>query len=652
MFFEFKTVVRLATTIIITIIFALLIIHGEAKAGNIDHVEFTSTAIPNKGDVLVHPYTTSTLELFFKDGSSKTIGLKYNELFRSGDQVGEYTAGTILDKFNQPITSWGKTLYGDYIRDGLIHVSAPDGNSLITFKNPATTATDKLFLVTHFEHHSWATSLDFKKPPFDTKFGVPMVMNMITLEQNDKGKLTAKKLTNIDANSVNGFWFLCAASLTPWNSHLGAEEYDPDAQLFENIPFEPMNLYLNTQGLNVKQGGANPYDYGFPVEMKLNEKGLTQVNKRYAMGRVSLEQGRVMPDERTVYLADDAKDGVRLMFIADRRKDLSSGSLYAARWIQKKNTGGGNADLKWIKLGHANEKMIRDYLFRKTTFSDIFDSKPKGSVDETETLTDGFKPVYVFNGFSPKLGKSEKKSKSAYLKVKPGMETAAAFLETRRYAGLIGATTEFTKMEGQAFNKRDKKLYTVISKAYKGMIEGKNKGRFQDHIKLTGNEDDLKCGVIYESDLKANINDVSGNNINSEWVAVNMNALITNKFSTENLCDENGIANPDGLEYSESLHTLFIGEDSDDLHLYNFLWAYTLHNKALTRILIAPKDSEIAGLHISENINGSTYLFSNFQRDIHPEDFWKKLTPEVANKFVAKRDLRGIVGYIGPIKFE
>ena len=37
------------------------------------------------------------------------------------------------------------------------------------------------------------------------------------------------------------------------------------------------------------------------------------------------------------------------------------------------------------------------------------------------------------------------------------METAAAFLETRRFAALKGATTEFTKMEGQAINKKDRK---------------------------------------------------------------------------------------------------------------------------------------------------------------------------------------------------
>ncbi|MGV7221999.1 MAG: alkaline phosphatase PhoX [Nitrospinales bacterium] len=627
----------------------LLFIQGMGEAREIVRAEFTSTGIPVNAEGLKKPFTSSDIKLIYDDGSSKTIALKYHEILRSGDRVGNQSAGMVLDKIGNPITNWGITLYGDHIREGAIHLSAPDGNSLITFKNASTSVTDQIYLVTQFEHNSWVVNHNPDQHPFDSKLDTPGAINLTALFQNDQGLLTKKYLKNIDGNTVSGFWFPCAASITPWNTHLGSEEYEPDAQLFENVPFEPINLYMNTYGKTVKQGGANPYDYGFPIEIMINEKGLTRVNKRYVMGRISVEQGRVMPDGRTVYLADDAKDGVRLMFVADRKMDLSSGTLYAAKWVQRESGGGGKANLNWIKLGHAIEKTIRELILRKITFSDIFDSLPKGSFRDSQKQIDGFKPVYVFNGFSPKLDKPEKKSKSAYLKIKPGMETAAAFLETRRFAGLKGATTEFTKMEGQAFNRRDKKLYTVISKAYKGMVAGKNKERFQDDIKLTGDSDDLKCGVIYESDLKLGIKDTRGNSINSKWVAVNMNALLTNQISEGNLCDDNGIANPDGLEFSESLRTLFIGEDSDELHSSNFLWAYTPQNKALKRILIAPKDSEISGLHISEDINGSTYLFSNFQRDILPENFWKKMPPEKANKFVADRDLRGIVGYIGPI---
>jgi hypothetical protein len=74
-----------------------------------------------------------------------------------------------------------------------------------------------------------------------------------------------------------------------------------------------------------------------------------------------------------------------------------------------------------------------------------------------------FRPVYVYTGTGGKTDLN-------YLRLKPGMEQAAAFLETRRYAAYRGATTEFTKMEGQAHSLADKKLWTVISYVRKGAI--------------------------------------------------------------------------------------------------------------------------------------------------------------------------------------
>ena len=54
---------------------------------------------------------------------------------------------------------------------------------------------------------------------------------------------------------------------------------------------------------------------------------------------------------------------------------------------------------------------------------------------------------------------------SACSQVKPGMEAAAAFLETRRYAGMLGATTEFEKEEGQTVDREQRVLYVAITKA-------------------------------------------------------------------------------------------------------------------------------------------------------------------------------------------
>ncbi len=48
------------------------------------------------------------------------------------------------------------------------------------------------------------------------------------------------------------------------------------------------------------------------------------------------------------------------------------------------------------------------------------------------------------------------------VKVKPGMEKGATFLETHRYAALKGASMAFTKMEGTTINTKDKVAYSGI----------------------------------------------------------------------------------------------------------------------------------------------------------------------------------------------
>lgn len=72
------------------------------------------------------------------------------------------------------------------------------------------------------------------------------------------------------------------------------------------------------------------------------------------------------------------------------------------------------------------------------------------------------------------------------------------------------------------------------------------------------------------------------------------------------------IANPDNLKFSEKLRTLFIGEDSG-MHVNNFLWAYNVDTQRLSRVLSCPAGAESTGLHAVDEINGWTYVMSNFQ---------------------------------------
>ena len=630
-------------------------------AGQIVRAEFTSTPLPKKNVYLDKPISQSSIRLIFDDNSTKVISLKYNELFRSGQNIGGNYAGSIIDNKGNQITQWGNTSNKLKIRKGPIFLSSPDGNTLINIKSKNFQESDSIYLVTHFEKNGWVENNEKHITPINSEYDVPMAINLTKLSQNLKnGNLTPEVITNINGNAVQGFWFPCASSLTPWNTHLGSEEYEPNARWFEDNPLEAVNLYLGNSGKSFKQGGANPYNYGFPIEIKLDSKEKPEVKKRYAMGRASFELGVVMPDERTVYLSDDAKDGIRLMFVADNPKDLSSGYLYAAKWKQTKSFNGGEADLEWISLGHSNENEIKFYLDNKTTFTDIFELKPTKLGKEQDSNYSSFKPTYIYHGYTPKTisvnnGKNINLSldkKIEYLKTKKGMEKAAAFLETRRFAALKGATTEFTKMEGQAINKKDKKLYTAISKVYAGMLKGNNGPRFNNDIQLEGNSDDLLCGVIYESNLKSGIKDTEGNLIWSDWVAINMKNLIMGKSSENEACDENRIANPDNLVFSESFRTLFIAEDTGSRHTRDFLWAYPIDQSKLTRILVAPKNSEVSGLFVKENLNGFAYIFSNIQKSIHRGKFWESMKPEDANAYVRDKDLRGIVGYIGGIPLE
>ena len=70
------------------------------------------------------------------------------------------------------------------------------------------------------------------------------------------------------------------------------------------------------------------------------------------------------------------------------------------------------------------------------------------------------------------------------------------------------------------------------------------------------------------------------------------------------------------FEYSETMRTLFIGEDSGQ-HINNYLWAYNIDTKKLSRILSLPAGAESTGLQVVENLNGFPYIMSNFQ---HPAD--------------------------------
>jgi len=124
--------------------------------------------------------------------------------------------------------------------------------------------------------------------------------------------------------------------------------------------------------------------------------------------------------------------------------------------------------------------------------------------------------------------------------------------------------------------------------------------------------------------------DTSGAAINSEWVPVQTKALLVGEDlavpdALGNLANADKIANPDNLKFSEKMRTLFVGEDSST-HVNNFLWAYNVDTKKLSRVMSMPSGAEATGLHVVDDLNGWTYIMSNFQ---HAGDWSSSLHSKV-----------------------
>lgn len=617
---------------------SLLLSVSVQAAPSVKSVEFTPTPVPASAEERSSFYTRSSAIVTYSNGAKKVFPLSYQTLYRSGDKIGDSYAGLIVDKAGKPILRSAATAEGE-MAQGPFYSYSPDANSLLGIKNGSAS------LVTHFEYSTEAPNVETGKSAVPLYGQLPAAINLAKIVQNKQsGRLQVTALSNIDASVSDGIWIPCGASQTPWGTHLGGEEYEPNAKEFETEPFQPMNLYAATLGKTAKQGGSNPYAYGYKFEVSVT--GKPALVKHYSMGRLANELGDVMPDKRTVYMGDDGRDTVMFMYVADKAGQLTAGTLYAAIWMQVSAVNGGQAGLRWIPLGHASDDEVHQLVKSGIHFSDIFEVASPAEVKADPQKYSQFKPVFVYPGTGRENGHLE------YLKLKPGQEKAAAFLESRRYAALLGATSEFTKMEGVTHNTRDKRLYIAMSYIEKGMVDKLNEDRARDDINLEGDAKDLSCGAVYEARMRGGEVDLDGGKIDSAWVASSISALVTGakkpfgqQYGELDKCDSDRIANPDNLKYSEAMRTLFIGEDSGN-HLNNFVWAYNVDAKQATRIFSAPIGGENTGLQVVEDWNGHAYLMSNIQHPAAREDL-SKYPAAIKDELAAKVSQKGVVGYIG-----
>jgi len=562
-----------------------------APVATLGSVTFSSMAAPTLANAAAMATNTvgSTMSVNFSDSSKFEFKLAYQPFFVTGDLVPNGSAGTILaggyyDIRNQPIVD--TSVAG---KERQFFSDAPDGTSLLAVPNASVTGVKgkPVFAVVQFEYTTFAQ---------DGKTGMygrlPSPIGVLTLDQDQAtGKLSLVKYHNVDTSGVEGLWITCGASLSPWGTHLSSEEYEPNAfTAASDAQFKAFskNLYGS-------ETAANPYNYGHLPEVTVNPDGTASIKKHYCLGRISHELVQVMPDQRTVLMGDDATNSGYFVFVADREKDLASGTLYVAKVGAgfSLDPAAAAAPLTWIRLGSATSAEIRA-LAASIKALDIMDVRTADPQDASFTRV-------AANGAIE------------WIKLKPGMEKAAAFLETHRYAALVGASMGFTKMEGTTVNAKDKVAYSALQNCQSAMVAG-------HALNVPGNgvsiPKALNAGAVMALRLAGGLKDLGGTAINSEWMPVDLKALITGEDiaadALGNTANPDRIGNPDNLKFSEKMRTLFIGEDSGQ-HVNNFLWAYNVDTKVLSRVMSIPAGGESTGLHAVDELNGWTYIMSNFQ---------------------------------------
>ncbi|MDQ1209694.1 secreted PhoX family phosphatase [Acinetobacter baylyi] len=563
------------------------------KTVNFKSATFTSMDAPTLSNPAAMATTTvnSKLSVNWDDGSKTDYQLAYKPFFKTGDSVPNLSGGTIIaggyvDAKGNPIVD--KSIPGS---ERQFFSDCPDGSSLITVPNANVAGVNNpVFHVVQFEY----TTKDLAGKSMYGKLPSPIAV--LTLDQDQKtGHLELKKYYNVDMSSAHGLWITCGASMSPWGTHLSSEEYEPDA-FDQGVGTALSTVTAYSQNYFGDTTTANPYNYGHLPEVTVHADGTGSVKKHFCVGRISHELVQVMPDNRTLIMGDDYTNGGFFMFVADKEKDLSAGTLYVAKYtaVFSENT---IAPIQWINLGHATSQEISDLVnVSKIKPTDIMESLSTQPADTT-----GYTQITL-------------NTKTLWVKVKSGMEKAAAFLETHRYAALKGGSMAFTKLEGTTVNIKDKVAYSAVSYLQKSMVKNGSGWVESNNVSFSKA---INAGAVVAHDMKGGQIDSTGATINSDWVAYQSRVLIAGEDlaasdTLGNTANPDKIANPDNLKYSEALRTLFIGEDSG-MHVNNFLWAYNVDTKVLSRILSTPAGAESTGLHAVDSINGWTYIMSNFQ---------------------------------------
>ncbi|MCB9668988.1 MAG: DUF839 domain-containing protein [Alphaproteobacteria bacterium] len=466
----------------------------------------------------------------------------------------------------------------------------------------------------------------------------PGAIYLSEIEKREDGTLEMANTRNVDFSAMGGVYNPCAGQVTPWGTHLASEEYEPDARE------EPTSLeehgwdYLSWTSMKkaAKPGvPLNPYHYGWVPEVAvMTADGDTLAVKHKAMGRFSHEIAYVLPDERTVYLSDDGRGAGFFMFVADQPAQLASGHLYAAQFHQESEQAGGRGTIGWIDLGAASDSEVDAWITGGVTFADLFDRQaPSGT-----SCPNGYR-------FVDQDGLQECLSLKAPSERAPDPARMASRLETRRYAGYMGATTEFEKGEGITHDPATGAVYISFANIGGRMQAEEGRLSAMDHVRLPANP----CGAVWVGYTDKGQMDAGGAPIASDHVIGRFQSKLAGSPIEEdahgNTCLPGGPANPDNLTFLPGYDILMVAEDTKR-HAVASLWAVETRRSTLRRVMVAPRHAEITGIHWIPDLGGRGYLTVAVQ---HP---WRveSLTGEeaVLPDGVTDEHKKSITGYLGP----
>ena len=544
----------------------------------------------------------------------RRFDLSFTPLLETGRAYGAGTLGRILTSEGKPVLDEdGKPLVSHYA----------DFTSLLPVRGD-------VFAVTHFE-------------------SLPSALYLSRLVRDrGTGRLATVETRPLNLGFIGGIHNPCAGVVTAWGTHLGGEEYPPDVRAIEAAQKAATPKALSRwvqraaryHGMETARNGFDgfgsryrPYRYGYPFEVTVRGWQDVRIVRHHAMGRFSHELAYVMPDRRTVYMTDDGDNGGFFMYLADRPGDLSAGRLWAARLEQTSPPGAADlaGNLSWIDLGHARSPGIAAAIERGTTFSDLFET---ADMSADGRCPPGFGAVNF-------IGDGERRAGEC-LKVKPGRDILASRLETRRFAALKGATTEFTKGEGITYDAARRQLYVSFARIERGMEDNADRARPGDrfdrggpnHIRAAFNV----CGMVAAIDVGRD------DEVGSAHVGKRLSSLLAgrpDKSVPGNICALDTVAGPDNVVLIPEHDTLIVAEDSGDGHENDAIWAYDIGRKRLQRIMTMPWGAEASGIYWYPGLDGAGWLTAVVQHPFGDPDGPKPPSADPAHK--AAR-----IGLIGP----